>query len=223
MSTDEGTACSGEKTFSTKTRHSLRMTCGKRICSTCVLTRDSTKFTTTFLPIIDVLSKHAWPLKTKSGNDVAIAIAKIIQNDGRCPKNLQTDRGKECYNANMQKLLKKHDINHYSTYSVMKASVVKRFNCTLKNNMWKQFTLNGNYRWIDLLHLVSEYNARKHRTIGLRPIDVTPVIANKLLTTVYSRIKITAPARFKWAISVRMSKYKTLFEEDYSKLDHEDI
>jgi len=53
------------------------------------------------LTIIDVLSKHAWvvPLKTKSGNDVTIAIAKIIQDDGRCPKNLQTNRGKEFYSA----------------------------------------------------------------------------------------------------------------------------
>jgi len=56
------------------------------------------------LTIIDVLSKHAWAvlLKVKSGNDVVIAIAKIIQDDGRCPKNLLTDRGKEFYNANMQ-------------------------------------------------------------------------------------------------------------------------
>jgi len=54
------------------------------------------------LIIVDVLSKHAWavPLKTKSGNDVAITIVKIIQDDGRCPKNLQTDRGNEFYNAN---------------------------------------------------------------------------------------------------------------------------
>jgi len=80
------------------------------------------------LTVINVLSKYAWaiPLKTKSGNEMAIA--KIIRNDERCPKNLQTDMGKEFYNANVQKLFKKHDINHYSTYSVMKASVVKRFN-----------------------------------------------------------------------------------------------
>jgi len=98
----------------------------------------------------------------------------------------------------------------------MKASVVERFNRTLKNDMWKQFTLNENYRWIDLLsHLVSEYNARKHRTIGMRPIDVTPAIADKLLTTVYSRIKIAAPARFK-GDSVRVSMYKTLFEKGYT-------
>lgn len=171
------------------------------------------------LTVIDVLSKHAWtvPLKAKSGSEVAIAIAKIIRKDGRCPKNLQTDKGKEFYNASVQKLLEKHNINHYSTYSIMKASVVERFNRTLKNVMWKQFTLNGNYRWIDLLpHLVSEYNARKHRTIGMRPIDVTPTIAKKLLTTVYSHVKIAAPARFKVGDSVRVSKFKTVFEKGYT-------
>ncbi|XP_077282729.1 uncharacterized protein LOC143908795 [Temnothorax americanus] len=71
------------------------------------------------LTVIDVLSKHAWavPLKTKSGPEVTTAIAKIIRDGGRCPKNLQTDKGKEFYNTNVQKLLKKHNINHYSTYS----------------------------------------------------------------------------------------------------------
>lgn len=171
------------------------------------------------LTVIDVLSKYAWavPLKAKSGNEVANAIAKIIRDDERCPKNLQTDRGKEFYNATVQKLLKKHDINHYSTYSVMKASVVERFNRSLKNDMWKQFTLNGNYKWIDLLpRLVLEYNSRRHRTIGMRPINVTPAIAEKLLSTVYSRIKIAAPARFKVGESVRVSKFKTIFDKGYT-------
>ncbi|XP_039311306.1 uncharacterized protein LOC120359072 [Solenopsis invicta] len=93
------------------------------------------------LTVIDVLSKYAWavPLKAKSGNEVANAIA----------------------------------------------SVVERFNRSLKNDMWKQFTLNGNYKWIDLLpRLVLEYNSRRHRTIGMRPINVTPAIAEKLLSTV---------------------------------------
>jgi len=31
----------------------------------------------------------------KSENEMAIAIAKIIRDDGRCPKNLQTDMRKE--------------------------------------------------------------------------------------------------------------------------------
>lgn len=171
------------------------------------------------LTVIDVLSKYAWavPLKSKSGNEMSDTIAKIIRDDGRCPKNFQTDRGKEFYNANVQKLVKKHSINHYSTYSVMKASVVERFNRTLKNNMWKMFTLNGNYKWIDALsRLVGEYNARKHRTIGMRPIDVTPAIADKLLNTVYSNVKIAAPARFKVGDPVRVSKVKTIFKKGYT-------
>jgi len=171
------------------------------------------------LTVIDVLSKQAWavPLKTKSGNEVAVAIAKILRDDKRCPNNLQTDKGKEFYNANMLKLLKKHNINHYSTYSVMKASVVERFNRTLKNAMWKMFTLNGNYKWIDSLQrLVSDYNTRKHRTIGMRPIDVTRANAGKLLTTAYSRLKIAGPARFKIGDPVRVSKFKTLFEKGYT-------
>ncbi|XP_020298538.1 uncharacterized protein LOC109862805 [Pseudomyrmex gracilis] len=98
---------------------------------------------------------------------------------------------------NVQTLMKKHTINHYSTYSVMKASIVKRFKRTLKNDMWKQFTLNGTYKWIDIFpHLLMEYNARKHRTIGMRSINVTPAIADKLLTTVYSNVKIAGSARF---------------------------
>ncbi|XP_036146768.1 uncharacterized protein LOC118646926 [Monomorium pharaonis] len=79
------------------------------------------------LIVIDVLSKRAWgvPLKSKSGSETADAISEIIRESGRRPKNLQTDMGKEFYNANVQKVLKKHNINHYSTYSVMKASVVE--------------------------------------------------------------------------------------------------
>ncbi|XP_071647560.1 uncharacterized protein [Temnothorax longispinosus] len=48
--------------------------------------------------------------------------------------------------------------------------------------MWKMFTLNGNYKWVDALpRLVTDYNARKHRTIGMRPVDVTPAIAERPL------------------------------------------
>lgn len=171
------------------------------------------------LTVIDVLSKYAWatPLKSKTGKDVAEAFSRIIKNDGRYPKNLQTDRGKEFYNNNMQAVVKKHGINHYSTYSVMKASVVERFNRTLKNKMWKHFTLHGTYRWIDVLpRLIMDYNRQKHRTIGMRPVDVNPTIANKLLKTVYNNIKIAAPARFKVNDSVRVSKFKTVFEKGYT-------
>ncbi|XP_050456453.1 uncharacterized protein LOC126854103 [Cataglyphis hispanica] len=49
----------------------------------------------------------------------------------------------------------------------------------------------------ELPRLVSDYNARKHRTIGMRSVDVTPAIAERLLATVYSTIKIAGSAKFK--------------------------
>jgi len=60
------------------------------------------------------------------------------------------------------------------------------------------FTLNGNYKWIDELpRLVSDYNARKHRTVDKWPVDVTLAIAERLLDTIYNAIKIASPAKCK--------------------------
>ncbi|XP_050452131.1 uncharacterized protein LOC126851833 [Cataglyphis hispanica] len=82
--------------------------------------------------------------------------------------------------------------------------------------MWKMFTFNGNYKWIDALsQLVGKYNAQKHHTIVMRYINVTPAIADKLLNTVYSNVKIAAPTRFK-VDSVRVSKFKTIFDKGYT-------
>ncbi|XP_024878631.1 uncharacterized protein LOC112458992 [Temnothorax curvispinosus] len=51
----------------------------------------------------------------------------------------------------------------------------------------------------------------------MRPVDVTPAIAERLLATVvYSAIKIAGPEKFKMSDSVRVSKYKTIFEKGYT-------
>jgi len=57
---------------------------------------------------------------------------------------------------------------------------------------------------------------RKHRTISMRPAEVTPAIAERLMDTVYSAIKIAGPSKFKVGDSVRVSKYKTIFEKGYT-------
>ena len=98
-----------------------------------VLIRDSE--VTYILIIIDVLSKHAWAMSLKAKDEMTKAIIKIIRDDRRCLKNLQTDSGNELYNSDVQKLLKKRNINHYSTNSVIKASIIERYNRTLKNDI----------------------------------------------------------------------------------------
>src|SRR5580765_623426 len=55
------------------------------------------------LTVIDVLSKYAWavPLKSKGGSETADAFTEITRNNKRCPKNMQTDNGKEFYNTDI--------------------------------------------------------------------------------------------------------------------------
>ncbi|XP_029672381.1 uncharacterized protein LOC115241012 [Formica exsecta] len=158
----------------------------------------------------DVVEMRPYARLNKDNNYILTVIDALS-------KYVPTRKGKEFYNAEVRKFAEKREVNHYSTYSVMKASIVERFNCTLKNSMWKYFTLSGTYKWIDeLSRLVEKYNTRKHRTIDMRPVDVTPAIADKLLNTVYSNIKIAAPAKLKVADPVRVSKFKTIFEKGFT-------
>ncbi|XP_018368543.1 PREDICTED: uncharacterized protein LOC108764695 [Trachymyrmex cornetzi] len=48
------------------------------------------------------------------------------------------------------------------------------------------------------------------------PIDVTSAIADRLLTTVYNRVKIAALTRYKVGDSVRVSKFKTVLDKGYT-------
>lgn len=173
------------------------------------------------LTVIDVLSKFAWavPVKSKSGADVSTAMRAVFkQSYPRIPRNLQTDDGKEFYNKNFQNLIKSKKINHYSTFTHLKASVVERFNRTLKNWMWKEFGVQGNYKWINLLpSLLDKYNSRVHRTIGKSPINVKNIDEKNLLHKVNSTEgRIKEKTKFMLNDIVRISKYKTVFDKGYT-------
>jgi hypothetical protein len=127
------------------------------------------------LVVINAFSKYVWAsaLKTKKGNEVAVTMSKILKQP-HIPKNLQTDDGKEFFNKDFKDLVMKLKINHYSTYSGMKASIVERVNRTLKEKMWKVFTAKQNYKWLDLLPtIVRDYNNTVHSKIHMKPVDVS--------------------------------------------------
>lgn len=167
--------------------------------------------------VINAFSKYAWaePLKTKSGPEVAKAMAKILESTVP-PKNLQVDAGKEFYNSHFQELMKKYEINMYSTYSVMKASIVERLNRTIKAAIFKNFMIKGNQNWTkDLQSIMFKYNDTCHRTIGMKPADVT-TSKERLLRSVYRETKEIGKFKFNPGDHVRISKYKHLFEKGYT-------
>ena len=56
---------------------------------------------------------------------------------------LWTDNGKEFYNKYVADILHKNNIKLYSTENEEKASVVERWNITIKKKMWKYFSANN--------------------------------------------------------------------------------
>lgn len=173
------------------------------------------------LVVIDVFSKYVWAeaVKNKTGEEVSKAMKKIFNTNNRIPKNLQTDMGKEFYNKTFQELMKKNQVNHYSTFSNKKASIVERVNRTLKSIMWREFSFQGNYKWLNILpKIVEKYNNKKHSTIKMKPINVNKKNEKSLLNSVYNHIKIVeklAP-KFKVGDYVRISKYRAEFQKGYT-------
>ena len=171
------------------------------------------------LTVIDVFSKMAWavPVKRKNGEDVTVAMESVLKQ-GRVPRNLFTDKGKEFFNSNFKKLMNKYKINLYTTYSNIKASIAERFNRTLKNKMWVEFSFNGNYKWLDMLpSLIETYNNTKHRTIGMKPVDVSKENESEVLKkfSILCKVKKKKP-KFKVGDKVRISKVKGVFEKGYT-------
>ncbi len=170
------------------------------------------------LTVIDIFSKFAYalPLKTKTGIEVAAAMEKIFKESRKQPKNIHSDDGKEFFNKNFKGLMKKYKINHYSTFSGMKAQICERFNRTLKTKMWKKFSFNGTHKWISMLaELIHEYNNTVHHTIKMMPSKVKKRHERKLLQTVYNRLKVFRKGKFKIGDDVRISKSKAFFDKGY--------
>jgi len=71
-------------------------------------------------------------------------------------------------------LLEKNGIHMYSTENEEKSSVVERWNRTIKSKMWKQFTVQGNTMYLDMLpKLVKQYNNTKHSSIKMTPVEAS--------------------------------------------------
>ena len=173
------------------------------------------------LMVLDVFSKYGWiiPLKDKKGETVAQAF-KTIFKEGRKPQYIWTDKGKEYYNKHVKELLDKNKITLYSTENEEKSSVCERWNRTIKTKMWKQFTVQGNTQYLDMLpKLVKQYNNTKHSSIKMTPAEAS---RKENEGTVYFNLfgdmkSISTKSKYRVGDKVRISKYKRpVFDKGYT-------
>ena len=173
--------------------------------------------------VIDIFSKYGWiiPIKDKKGKTVADALKTIFEK--RKPEKLWSDKGKEFYNKDVKDL-----VEIYSTENEEKSSVVERWIRTMKEKMWKYFTDNNTYNYIDVLQdLVDDYNNTRHSTIKMTPVEASKKKNEHLVyRNIYpNALKIKQPETPKFSVGdeVRISKKKKVFEKGYTTRWTEEI
>ena len=175
------------------------------------------------LTVVDVFSKYAWvvPIKQKTGLQVASALTDLFKTSKRSPQKLQTDDGKEFYNKHVTKVLKDHNVHHFSTAGDTKASVVERFNRTFKQRLYRYMTTYNTPGYLSALpSLVRGYNASFHRSIGMAPDDVNDRNASDVWERLYGdkkkkKKKKKKKAALKVGDKVRLNKKHRPFKKGY--------
>lgn len=169
------------------------------------------------LTIIDVFSKigFAFPLKTKSGPEVANVLSDVFKQHG-APIFLQSDKGLEFLNKHVRAVLKEFNITSFSSESELKAQIVERFNRTLKGKMYKYFTAKNTKRWLEVLpDLVENYNNSYHRSIKMTPAEVNEKNKDIVYNNLYKQTITTKP-RYKIGEKVRIYKKEGDFKKGYT-------
>ena len=124
---------------------------------------------------IDVFTKMAWvyPLKANTCQNIMNSFNDILEKCGTKPIRLNTDRGSEMICKKFEAYLKENKIHHYLAYTLRKCPVVERFNLTIQQLLYKIMAKNNNtLSWVEYIEQAMKiYLNRKHRTIGMSPIE----------------------------------------------------
>ena len=122
-----------------------------------------------------MFSKSTWvvPIKDKKVTSMVHAFKKLISKR-RGPNKIWVDQGSEFYNQSFKDFLKINNIEMHSTFNEGKSVVAEKFIKTLKNKIFKHMTVISKNVCFDVLDdIVNKYINAVHRTIKMRPIDVT--------------------------------------------------
>ena len=172
---------------------------------------------------IDVFTKMAWvyPLKSNTCQNVMNCFKDILEKCGEKPERLNTDRGSEMICEKFETYLKNQNIHHYLAYSLRKCPVVERFNLTIQTLLYKMMAKNKSLKWTEFLDdAMKIYLNRKHRTIGMSPIEGDKDKNEKKIRKAYlkkymaSNLKKTKP-KFKVGDSVRIFAERGQFHRGY--------
>ena len=170
------------------------------------------------LAVIDNLSKKGFaePLKNKQGDTVKKAFLKIFRDSASKPMILVTDSGTEFTNRSLKKYLDWRRIKHLVLKDTTKASVVERWNQTIKNKLYKYLTAFNTSKFIDVLpKIVSNYNNTIHSRTKFKPNNVTENYQKEVFRNLYRLKQIQEPDILSVGDKVRVILTRNKFDKGY--------
>lgn len=176
------------------------------------------------LCVIDVFSKYAFarPMKNKNSETIKHCFDSIFIEANTTPRHIQSDKGTEFVSKDVQRYFKNKNINYYTTNNPdIKASIVERFQRTLKTKMWRYFTHKNTYKYIDILEdLLHAYNHSYHSSIKMCPYEVSMHNIMTVWNNLYNRennkgTSYTPLPKMHVGDYVRITKYKHAFQKGY--------
>ena len=158
-------------------------------------------------------------LYNKSAQATVDAFISILHEAGTKPYTICADRGSEIRNKKFLKLCEDNGIKLFHNFTSIHASYIERFNRSLKRIMYSFMTENETTRYVDHFDLlVASYNQRKHRMIGLSPMEAENPInhrkIDKKIQQYYDKFNERKPKYYVGQL-VRIAKQKGAFNRGF--------
>ena len=172
------------------------------------------------LRAIYLFSRYLWfvPIKDKGGITIVNVFRNIISK-GRKPNKIWVDKGDKFYNKLFKRFLKINKTDMYSSYNEGKSVVAERFIRRLLNKIFKHMTAVSKNVYFDVLeNIVKKYNNTVHRTIKMKPTDVTSDSYAEYIEDFNEK-----DLEFKVVDPIRISKYKNIFAKEYTQNWSEEV
>ena len=173
------------------------------------------------LSVIDTFSRKNYvrPLRSATAEETAEALNDIFESMPIKPTKFSSDKGSEFspgHPAIAKILVDKYGMLIFQLKEPLKASMVERFNRTLKERIERYFTENKTRRWINVLQeLSNDINESVNREIGMAPNDVTLDNRNDVWEKLYGSTSIKPLCKYKVGDIIRIPVRKRLFEKGY--------
>ena len=175
------------------------------------------KNTRYLLILVDMLSRfiYVYKLTSKSSQAVAKQLELFLSMMKGSVHDLMCDEGGEFWGKPTQNILKKWNVNLYSSKNTeIKSGLVENKIKYLKSKIFKYISHSGNYNYISALpNIVSSINNTINRVIGLAPSKITKSHESYLFTKLHRSNNTNRSPKFEKNTLVRISRTKKHFEK----------